>query len=70
MAIPKGHAKNFKTMLTAAKHGDLCLVECTDLNGNPVYTICAVHTANGEFNMTPFAKLFDGNPYEELLPPA
>lgn len=70
MAIPEGYKSNFNTMLAAAKNGDLALLECTDAaTGKPVMTVCYVHQEKGEFVMTPVAKLFDGNPYDELLPP-
>lgn len=69
--IAKGYKSNFGTLLKAADRGDLALVECTDAKtGQPVITVCAVHMQAGEFVMTPLAKMFDGNPYEELNPPA
>jgi hypothetical protein len=47
------------------------LLECTDATtGNPVMVVCAVvQEQDGNYVMTPFAKLFDGNPYEEVTPP-
>ena len=45
-------------------------MECTDaVTGKPVIAICAVNTVNGEYEFSPLAKMFDGNPYEELNPP-
>ena len=62
---------NFQTMLMAAENADLCLMECTDATtGKPVIAICMVNcTKDGEYEMMPVAKMFDGNPYEELVPP-
>lgn len=72
MSIPTGHQTNFNTMLKAAKNGDLALLECTDAkSGAPVYTVVMVgRTKGGGFQMTPVAKMFDGNPYDEVSPPA
>ena len=69
--IKKGYKLNFETLLAAAINGDLALVECTDQEGRPVMTVCAVFMDDeGMYNTVPLAKLFDGNPYEELNPPA
>ena len=68
--ITKGYKTNFATLKRAFAHGDVALMECTDTaTGKPVITICAVNTINGEYEFTPLAKMFDGNPYEELSPP-
>ena len=69
--IKKGYKLNFETLLAAAINGDLALVECTAQEGRPVMTVCAVFMDDeGMYNTVPLAKLFDGNPYEELNPPA
>ena len=68
--ITKGYIANFETLERAFKHGDVALMECTDaVTGKPVIAICAVNTVNGEYEFSPLAKMFDGNPYEELNPP-
>ena len=68
--IAKGYKANFETLCKAIRHGDVCLMECTDAaTGKPVMVICAVQRDGDSFEMMPFAKLFDGNPYEELIPP-
>lgn len=73
MAIPKGHRANFNTLQKAFAQGDVALMECVDRKTKkPVFVLCAVehHTdPKEEFVMKPFAKLFDGNPYEEVDPP-
>lgn len=70
MAIATGYQTNFDTLRRAAHDGALCLMECTDAQtGKPVITICAVGFDGTEYQMTPLAKMFDGNPYKELLPP-
>lgn len=70
MSIPEGYKANFETLLKAAKNGDLALVECTDtLTSKPVFTLCAIGHEGGEYAMSPLAKMFDGNPFDELNPP-
>ena len=65
--IPEGHQKNLNTIVRAAKNGHLMLIECTDVKtGQPVFTLGAY---DGQA-LIPFAKMFDGNPYEELIPPS
>jgi len=73
MAIPKGTAANFKTMLRAADNGRLCLLECQDKKTKKlVFAVCAMgadpEKPDGVI-WSPLAKMFDGNPYEELNPP-
>ena len=70
MAIPEHVRQNFQTLLNAAANDDVALLECTDKQtGEPVYTIVAVTHDGDEYILAPFAKMFDGNPYEELNPP-
>ncbi len=71
MAIAPGYVANFETLCRAAKDGNVLLIECTDAKtGVPVIAMCAVERErNGDVTLKPLAKLFDGNPYEELIPP-
>jgi hypothetical protein len=78
MAIPNYASKNFQTLLRAAEAWHLALMECTDaVTGVPRYVICAVGWQEGEqsgeqggqYLMTPFGHLADGNPYELYVPP-
>lgn len=65
-----GYKPNFETLKRAAQAGDLALMHCKNKEtGKDVAVVVAVHEASGEYVMTPLAKLFDGNPYEELLSP-
>lgn len=69
--IAEGYKTNFETIQRAAKNNDLALMECQDKStGKPVMVICAVHFDGEEYNFSPLAKMFDGNPYEELIPPS
>lgn len=70
MAIPDAYRHNFQTLLRAAEQGDLALIECADAaTGEPRYVICAVGRADGDYLMTPFGHLHDGNPFEAYVPP-
>lgn len=71
MAIQEGYVKNLDMIIQAAKNGDTALMECTDaVTGQTVIALCAVYQDEQEqFNFVPLAKMFDGNPYEELNPP-
>lgn len=69
--IQKGYKQNFKTLLRAIKDGNAGLMECTDAKtGETVIVICAFQPCDdGMVSAVPMAKLFNANPYEELLPP-
>ncbi len=76
MAIPEVHQKNFDTLMRACKDGNVALMECTDAEtGNPVFVICASNMSWDEeknepsYEFIPVAKMFDGDPYEEVNPP-
>jgi hypothetical protein len=45
-------------------------VECTDAKtGEIVVAVCAVEEYEDEYRIIPLAKMFNGDPYEELIPP-
>jgi len=70
MAIAQGYKDNFNTLLRAASNEDLCIMECIDKGtGKPVTVVCASYEEGDEIVMVPLAKMFDGNPYDELEPP-
>jgi len=71
MAISEGYKRNFATLRRVFDDGAAALLECTDaVTGKPVMVVCAVvQDEDGSYVMTPFAKLFDRNPYDEITPP-
>lgn len=70
MAIPEPYQRNFQSLLDAAADGNLALLECSDAASGAVrYVIVAVGRADGDYVMTPFGHLHDGNPYEAYRPP-
>jgi len=72
--LPKlepGYIENFQTLKTAAANGDLALLDCQDRKtGRAVRVMAAIGRDGNEFTMVPLAKMFDGDPYEELNPPS
>ena len=71
MAIPAGHRQNFDTLHEAFANGDVALMECQlTSTGENVAVICAASRgSNGEIEFSPFAMMFNGNPYELGNPP-
>lgn len=72
MSIPEGYITNFETLKLAFSNGDVALMECQNKETKKnVYVLCAMgyDPVTEEYIPMPFAKLFDGNPFEELNPP-
>jgi hypothetical protein len=68
--IPQPYRINFDTLNQAFSDGAACLLECNErATGRPVYVICAVNRSGPDYELVPFAQLFDDNPYELLTPP-
>ena len=68
--IPQPHRDNFNSLNQAFSDGAACLLECHErATGRPVYIICAVNRSGPDYELVPFARLFDDNPYELLTPP-
>jgi hypothetical protein len=68
--IPQPHRDNFDTLNQAFSDGAACLLECHErATGKPVYVVCAVNRRGPDYELVPFARLFDGSPYELLTPP-
>ncbi len=70
-AIEPGYRINFQTLQNACKAGSLALLDCRDkATGLPVRVIVAVNDEpDGGCSFVPLARMFDGNPYDELDPP-
>ena len=71
MPIGNSYVHNFETLKRAFRHGTVALLDCQDRRtGNPVVVVAAVSPhGDGTVEMVPLARMFDGNPYEELDPP-
>jgi hypothetical protein len=68
--IVQEHKKNFETLQEAFKLNQVALMDCVEkATGEHVAVICAVVFDGTTYNFTPFAKFFNGNPYEMLISP-
>jgi hypothetical protein len=64
------HADNFETLKRAFADGQVVLLDCIEKDTNEhVAVICALSWDGEQCHFTPFAKFFNGNPYELLLCP-
>jgi hypothetical protein len=74
MAIPDAIKTNFNTLEKAFMNGDIALLECRDRsNGEPTYAICAINLnqladREPEMELVPMGLMFNGDPYEMLIP--
>lgn len=71
--IPKSTSKNFDTLVSAIKNGDVCIMRAreTENPDNYVTLICAaVKDKDDMISMVPFAVMTgeDGNPFEKYIP--
>lgn len=71
MAIPDTVKRNYDTLQRASRAGHLALMECKHkATGELAYLLCAVNKDDaGDFTFVPFARMCDGNPYEDYAPP-
>jgi hypothetical protein len=68
--IVQQHKKNFETLQEAFRRKQICLMECTlKSTGEKLAVICTIVFDGNEYIITPFASLFNGNPYDLLTPP-
>lgn len=65
------HARNLDTLKRAFSRDEVALVECKRTSdGTIVAMLCAVHVDDeGQYTITPFAEMVNGNPYDLYLPP-
>lgn len=68
--IVQNHAQNFETLKKAFLAGNVCIMDCVEKDTKEhVAAICAMTWDGAEYNFTPFAKFFNYNPYDNLIPP-
>lgn len=69
--LSDAHRANFDTIKRAFADGNALLLACTDVEtGETVPVICAVQMSDERtIEMVPLARLFIGNPYDEVKPP-
>lgn len=60
----------FENLTDSAREHRLCLTRCEDIRtGKPVYVICEQFVENGVHRFNPIARLFSGNPGNEVTFP-
>lgn len=70
MTIVQKHAQNFDTLLRAFHSGDAALVQCQrKSDGANVAMVCSVSFDGEAYQITPFAEMVNGNPFELYDPP-
>ena len=68
--IVQAHKQNFETLTRAFRENSVALMDCVEkATGEHVAVICAVTFDGKEYNFTPFARFFNGNPFEMLESP-
>ena len=68
--ITKSANLQFQTILDAGHHNALCLAQCFNIKtGKKEYVLCAHHLENGTPVYHPLAKLFQGDPSNEITAP-
>jgi hypothetical protein len=70
MQLSESIKANFNTLQNACKAGRLAVLDCQDAKtGESVPVIVAINLDGQEYAFVPLAKMFVGNPYDELNPP-
>lgn len=61
----------YESLTVSARADALCLAKCEDVRtGKKVDVVCRVHhDGHGGVVLEPLARLFSGNPYNEVTPP-
>jgi hypothetical protein len=70
MKLSRGIKANFRTLQNACEAGRLALLDCQDARtGEHVPVVVAINSDGEDYAFVPLAKMFVGNPYDELNPP-
>lgn len=68
--IVQQHQENFNTLKRAFADGKVCIMDCIEkATGEHVAVICSMYQEGKDIEFTPFARFFNGNPYEMLTSP-
>lgn len=69
-SISKKAKYTFDNIIEAGKEHRLCLAACDDRKtGRKAYVLCETYVENGVTHFNPVARLFNGNPHNEVTPP-
>ena len=62
--------KRFRKLCDAAVNHQVVMAQCVDVRtGRPAYVLCAVERKDGVQNYVPLARLFTGDPNNEVAMP-
>ncbi len=68
--FPKRARMTFHNLTDCAREHTLVLAQCEDRKtGKKTYVVCEQYSDHGAIRFNPVARLFDGNPYNEITPP-
>jgi len=68
--IPRKARDSYIALSEAALDNRLCLTRCADVRtGLPAFVICAIEQHDGITDYIPLARLFNGNPSNEVTSP-
>ena len=69
--IVQRHKENFETLKRAFANESVCIMDCIEKSTKEhVAVICALQPCeDGQVETVPFARFFNGNPYEMLISP-
>jgi len=60
----------FDNIVISAQENRLCVAACTERRtGRKVYVVCESYVEDGATQFVPLARLFSGNPHNEITPP-
>ena len=70
MALRDGDKKNFETLQKVFEDGNQAIIECETIDGKYVAVICAItKQEDGSVIVQPFARMFLGDPSDEIVEP-
>lgn len=71
MSLRDGDKRNFATLQKVFANGDACIIEGQSKDtGNQVAVVCAkARGEDGEEFLQPFARMFEGDPLDEVILP-
>lgn len=70
MIVSRKAKLNLRALQKAVADHRLCLAQCNDRRtGLPVYVVCETEECNGTVVFKPLARLFSGNPHNEVTLP-
>jgi UTP-glucose-1-phosphate uridylyltransferase len=68
--IVQKHKDNFDTLTDAFKNGEVLLMDCINKKSKEHEAVICAYVFDGtDYNITPFARFYNGNPFKMLINP-